>query len=244
MARPQGIGNRKKPCGAILRWPACSDFINVVKGPSVFDLSSWLTYVAASIVVVIVPGPTVTVIIANSLRAGAGAGLMNVVGTQVGLFLMIGVLAVGLETIVTQAAGVFDVLRLVGAAYLVWLGVKMWRSDGRLGEAGAGQARSHLQYAWQGFLVIWSNPKALVFFGAFIPQFVDPAGSAALQVVLLGLTFMAVALVLDGAYAVAAGRTGALVSRRNVRWLERISGSFLIGGGLWLALSRRAGGAA
>ena len=208
----------------------------------VFDLSSWLTYVAACCLLVIVPGPTVTVIIANSLRAGAGAGLMNVAGTQVGLFLMIGVLALGLETIVSQAAGVFDVLRLVGAAYLVWLGVKMWRSDGRLGEASSGAARSHLQYAWQGFLVIWSNPKALVFFGAFIPQFVDPDGPADLQVVLLGLTFMAVALVLDGAYAVAAGRTGALLSRRNVRWLERVSGSVLIGGGLWLALGRRAGG--
>jgi len=207
-----------------------------------FDLSTWLTYVAASALVVIVPGPTVTVIIANSLRAGAGAGLMNVAGTQIGLLMMIGVLAMGLETIVAQAAGVFDILRLVGAAYLVWLGVRLWRSDGRLGEAEPGQARTHLQYAWQGFLVIWSNPKALVFFGAFIPQFVNPDGPAALQVVVLGLTFMAVALVLDGAYAVAAGRTGALLSRRNVRWLERISGTFLIGGGVWLALGRRAGG--
>jgi len=206
----------------------------------VFDLTAWLAFVAASALIVIVPGPTVTVIIANSLRAGPMAGLMNVAGTQAGLILMVAVLAAGLETIVTQAGVVFDVLRLIGAAYLVWLGVKMWRSDGRLGQAEAGTARTYGSYAWQGFLVIWSNPKALLFFGAFIPQFVSPEGNAALQVVLLGLTFMAVALVLDGAYAVAAGKTGALLSRRNVRWLERISGSFLIGGGIWLALSRRA----
>jgi threonine/homoserine/homoserine lactone efflux protein len=206
----------------------------------VFDLTTWLAYVAASALIVIVPGPTVTVIIANSLRAGPMAGLMNVAGTQAGLILMVGVLAAGLETIVTQAGVVFDVLRLVGAAYLIWLGVKMWRSDGRLGQAEAGSARSHASYAWQGFLVIWSNPKALLFFGAFIPQFVSPEGNAAVQVVALGLTFMVVALLLDGAYAVAAGKTGALLSRRNVRWLERISGSFLIGGGVWLALSRRA----
>ncbi|MQX35367.1 LysE family translocator [Roseospira navarrensis] len=205
-----------------------------------FDLTTWFAYLAACTLLVIVPGPTVTVIIANSLRAGPSAGLMNVAGTQVGLLLMVGVLALGLDTIVTQAGAVFDVLRLLGAAYLIWLGVKMWRSDGRLGQAAAGARRSHGHYAWQGFLVIWSNPKALLFFGALIPQFVDPSGNAALQVVLLGLTFMAVALVLDGAYALAAGTTGALLSRHNVRILERVSGSFLIGGGLWLALSRRA----
>jgi threonine/homoserine/homoserine lactone efflux protein len=206
----------------------------------VFDLTTWLAYLAACALIVVVPGPTVTVIIANSLRAGPAAGLMNVAGTQVGLLMMIGVLALGLETIVTQAGAVFDILRLLGAAYLIWLGVKMWRSDGTLGQAEAGARRSLGRYAWQGFLVIWSNPKALLFFGAFIPQFVSPDGNAALQVTLLGLTFMAVALVLDGAYAVAAGTTGALLSRRNVRVLERVSGTFLIGGGLWLALSRRA----
>ncbi|KAA5605818.1 LysE family translocator [Roseospira marina] len=204
-----------------------------------FDLTTWLAFLAACTLLVIVPGPTVTVIIANSLRAGPSAGLMNVAGTQLGLLVMIGVLALGLDTVVSQAGAVFDVLRLVGAAYLIWLGVKMWRSDGRLGQAEAGTPRSHARYAWQGFLVIWSNPKALLFFGAFIPQFVDPAGNAALQVTLLGLTFMGVALVLDGAYAMAAGTTGALLSRRNVRALERASGSFLIGGGVWLALSRR-----
>lgn len=203
------------------------------------DATTWLTYVAASTLVVVVPGPTVTVIIANSLRAGPASGLLNVAGTQAGLLLMVIVLAAGLSTIVASAGLVFEVLRIVGAAYLIWLGVKMWRADGRLAEAAAGPARSHKRYFWQGFLVIWSNPKALLFFGAFIPQFVDPVGNPALQVTLLGLTFMAIAAVLDGAYAVAAGKTGALLSRHNVRWLERISGSFLIGGGIWLALTRR-----
>jgi len=204
-----------------------------------FDAATWVTYLAACTLIVAVPGPTVTVIIANSLRAGPGAGLMNVAGTQAGLLLMVGVLAAGLSTIVASAGIVFDVLRLVGAAYLIWLGIKMWRSDGRLGQASAGPIRTNARYFWQGFLVIWSNPKTLLFFGAFIPQFVTPAGSPGLQVMVLGLTFMAIAVVLDGAYAVAAGKTGALLSRHNVRWLERISGSFLIGGGLWLALSRR-----
>ena len=87
--------------------------------------------------------------------------------------------------------------------------------------------------------MVWANPKALLFFGAFIPQFVDPAGDTMAQILVLGLTFMVLATMLDGAYALAAGKMGAMLSRGRVRLIERISGTFLIGGGLWLALARR-----
>lgn len=204
------------------------------------DNSTYLLFVAASAAVVAVPGPTVTVIIANSLRGGSRTGLLNVAGTQCGVLLMTVVLAAGLSSVVTATGRVFDVLRLLGATYLIWLGVKLWRADGSLADTPAGVAsRRASGYFWQGFLVIWSNPKALFFFGAFIPQFVDPAAAAAPQVLLLGLTFIAVATVFDSAYAIAAGRVGGLLSRRNLRVLERVSGSCLIGGGLWLALERR-----
>lgn len=205
------------------------------------DWPTLVAYTLACALIVIVPGPTVTVIIANSLRSGARSGLANVAGTQAGLLIMIGVLALGLETVVSVMGELFVWLKLAGAAYLIWLGVKLWRSDGSLADpdAEAVRARSLRGYFWQGFFVIWSNPKALFFFGAFIPQFVVPEGNAALQTVLLGLIFMAVATVLDGAYALAAGKTGGLLSRRNVRILEKVSGTFLIGGGIWLALSKR-----
>ncbi|WP_350336228.1 LysE family translocator [Coralliovum pocilloporae] len=201
------------------------------------DPNLYFTYVLACIAIVIVPGPTVTVIIANSLRHGPMAGLLNVVGTQVGLAIMLCVLAFGLSTIVNNLGVVFDWLRLLGAAYLVWLGVRMWRSDGSLGSSAGRKPNGG--FFWQGFIVIWSNPKALLFFGAFIPQFIDPAGNALLQTILLGATFMIVATVLDGAYAVLAGRAGSLLSQSRVRLVERISGSFLIGGGLWLALLKQ-----
>ena len=206
------------------------------------DPATLLAYLIACIVIVIVPGPSVTVIIANSLRTGTSAGLANVAGTQAGLLIMIGVLALGLETVVTVMGEMFVWLKLAGAAYLIWLGIRMWRSDGKLVEPDDRQvrARSLRGYFWQGFIVIWSNPKALFFFGAFIPQFIVPEGNAALQTVLLGLIFMVTATVLDSGYALAAGKTGGLLSRRNVRILERVSGTFLIGGGVWLALSRRA----
>ncbi len=203
------------------------------------DPQSWLLFLAATVAVVIVPGPTVTVIVANSLRAGTGAGLLNVAGTQVGIAIMIAVLAAGFAGIVDRLGTVFEVLRLVGATYLVWLGVRMWRADGTLGSAAASAPRARAGYFWQGVLVIWSNPKALFFFGAFIPQFVDTARPAAPQVLALGFTFMAVATVLDAMYAVLAGGSARWLSRRNLRVLERVSGTCLVGGGVWLALSRR-----
>ena len=203
------------------------------------SLSLYLTYIAACVAIVIVPGPSVTVIIANSLAHGARAGLLNVAGTQVGLFVMMGVLVAGLSAIVAHAGIVFDVLRLAGAAYLVWLGVKLWRSDGKLGTANAGHADRN--FFMQGFWVVLSNPKALLFFGAFIPQFIDPhGGEATFQTMWLALTFMAVALVLDGGYAIAAGWAGSRLTRSRVRLVERLSGTFLIAGGVWLALTRRA----
>lgn len=205
------------------------------------DGATLAAFVLACALIVIVPGPTVTLIVANALRRGTSAGLANVAGTQAGLLVMIGVLALGLETVVGLMGEMFVWVKLAGAAYLVWLGLRLWRSDGAVADPGAtpARARSLAGFFWQGFIVIWSNPKALIFFGAFIPQFVVPDGNAAVQTIVLGLIFMGVATLLDGAYAVIAGRTGGLLSRRNVRILERISGTFLIGGGIWLALSRR-----
>lgn len=206
----------------------------------IIDPTLYAAYVIACAAVVIVPGPTVTVIIANSLRHGARAGLMNVAGTQAGLAIMLIVLALGLETIVRQLGEVFFWVKLAGAAYLVWLGIKLWRSNGTIIDPDAAEAPAKTNFFLQGFLVILSNPKALFFFGAFIPQFIDASrGSAAIQAMILAATFMVVATLLDGAYAVLAGSTGKLFTRQRVRLVERISGSCLIGGGIWLALSRR-----
>ena len=202
------------------------------------SLSTWIAVALASVAIVIVPGPTVTVIIANSLRHGARAGLLNVAGTQLGIALMVLVLAFGLTAVMAFLGSAFFWLKLAGAAYLIWLGIRLWRSDGTLGST-KGDRRPGGSFFWQGFIVIWSNPKALFFFGAFLPQFIDPAGNAISQTMLLGGTFIVIATVLDGSYALLAGGTGALLSRRNVRLVEMFSGTCLIGGGLWLALTRR-----
>ncbi|WMS43214.1 LysE family translocator [Acuticoccus sp. MNP-M23] len=203
-----------------------------------FDPSVIITLFLASAVVAVVPGPNVSLIVANALRKGTAAGLANVAGTQIGVLTMIGVLALGLEAVVSFMGEAFVYLKLAGAAYLVYLGYKLLRSDGVI-ETSAGSNRSLTGYMVQGFLVLWSNPKALLFFGAFIPPFVNPAYDASLQVMVYGGVFLVTATVLDSGYAILAGRAGRLLSRQRVRIAEKIGGSVLIAGGLGLALTRR-----
>ncbi len=198
------------------------------------------TVALASFFIIIVPGPTVTVIVANSLRDGARAGLLNVAGTQAGLVPMLFIVAFGLETVVSFMAHAFFWVKLAGAAYLIWLGFRLLTSSGDIGDVNKVR-RPRTGYFWQGFIVIWSNPKALLFFGAFIPQFIDPpAGSTFEQTLVLGLVFMVVGAIFDSAYALIAGKAGSLLTRTRVRLVERISGTILIGGGLWLATLKRA----
>jgi homoserine/homoserine lactone efflux protein len=200
-------------------------------------LDVYLAYIVACFVIAIIPGPTVTVIVANSLAHGPRAGLLNVAGTQLGLALMMAVLVVGLSSVIAAMAWAFELLRWVGAAYLIWMGYKLIRSNEGL-EHAENRPLPRGGFVLQGFLVLMANPKALLWFGAFIPQFVDPKGNYVGQIVLLGVTAMAVALVSDGAYAVLTGGAGNLLSRKRIKLVSRLGGGFLIGGGIWLALTR------
>jgi len=201
------------------------------------SLELYLAYILACAVIALIPGPTVTVIIANSLRHGARAGLLNVAGTQLGLGLMMVILIVGLSSVIAAMGWLFEWLRWAGAAYLVWLGWQLLRSPEMIYQENT-RAIPRGGFLLQGFLVLMANPKALLWFGAFIPQFVDPTGNYVAQIIVLGVTAMAVALVSDGAYAVLTGRAGAFLSKRRIRLVSRLSGGFLIGGGIWLALTR------
>ena len=201
------------------------------------SIEVYLAYLLACLLIVLIPGPTVTVIIANSLTHGTRAGLLNVAGTQLGLAAMIAVVAVGLSSVVEAMGLWFDWIRLAGAVYLVWMGWKLIRSSGAI-ETLDKPPPPRSGFLLQAFLVAMSNPKTLIFFGAFIPQFLDPAGDYVQQVFTMGLTAMAVAAISDSAYAILSGRAGKALSRRRVRLISRVSGGFLIGGGLWLAFQR------
>ena len=196
---------------------------------------SYLAFCVAAIALALVPGPTVTVIIANSLRYGAKAGLMNVLGTQVGFLIWLALATAGLNAAL-QIMGVwFDVLRWAGAAYLVWLGIKLFMSKGDLALA-VERARPRGSFFLQGFVVIISNPKMLVLFGAMIPPFLSNGGNVTRETLLLGLTFMVIAAAGDTAYAFLAGKAGAWLSRSRIRTIEIVSGICLTAGGIWLAL--------
>ena len=201
------------------------------------SIQVYLAYVAASILITIIPGPTVTLIIANSLTHGTRAGLLNVAGTQLGLFIMLCVLLVGLSSIIATMGWWFDWVRVAGAVYLVWIGWKLLRANSGIGAVGK-TPKPRGGFLLQGFLVLMSNPKALLWFGAFIPQFIDPQGNYVGQIMLMGLTAMACAGLTDGAYAILGGRAGHLMSAQRIRLAQRLSGLFLIGGGVWLAFTR------
>jgi threonine/homoserine/homoserine lactone efflux protein len=200
-------------------------------------LQIYVAYVAACVVIVVVPGPTVTLIVANSLTHGTRAGLVNVAGTQAALAVLVGTVAVGMASIVATAGWWFDWIRLVGAIYLVWLGVKLIRSSSPPAEITAAPPPRG-GFFWQGFIVLLGNPKALLLFTAFIPQFIDARQDYFGQVLFLGVTFMAVAAVFDSCYALLAGRARNLFSRNRIHLVTRASGLCLVSGGIWLALQR------
>jgi len=201
------------------------------------SLRLYIAFVVACITLALLPGPIVTLVIANGLRHGTRAALTNIAGVQAGLAIVIGIVAVGLTSLMATMGYWFDWVRFAGAAYLVWLGIKLIRAPVAGIEAEA-PPPPRGGFFLQGFLVALSNPKLLVFFGAFIPQFVDMSKDHLPQVILLGVTFMVTAGATDATYALLAGRVRHFFSARRTRLLSRVSGSFMIGGGIWLALTR------
>lgn len=205
-----------------------------------FSLAALAAFSTACFVLAIVPGPTVSAIVAQSLARGTGAGLAVLLGTQLANLSMIVVVAFGMQAIVAFMGWAFDWVKLVGAAYLIWIGISMWRSNGDKLGGGKVKPKSFWQLVLQGYLVLWANPKALVFFGAFLPQFIDPEQSTFWQTVVLGLIFNVIAGTSDAGYAVLAGTARTAFTKERIRTLSRVAGTILIGGGIWLALAKRA----
>src|SRR6201746_2384440 len=168
---------------------------------SPMSLQVYLAFVAACIALALLPGPVVTLVIANGLRHGTRAALINIAGAQAGLAIVIGIVAVGLTSLMATMGYWFDWGRFAGAAYLVWLGVKLIRSPVEGVDSGAPPPPPRGGFFLQGVLVLLSNPKVLVFFGAFIPQFMDMRQDHFSQVAILGITFMVTAGITDAMYA-------------------------------------------
>lgn len=201
-----------------------------------------LTFLAASIVLVLIPGPSVLFIVGRALAHGRRAALASVAGNTVGVTILVGVVAAGLGAVAAASAVVFTAVKFVGAAYLVYLGVQTFRHRGDLVAALHRPERATDRRAFgQGVVVGLTNPKALVFFAAVLPQFVGPeVAHPGVALLVLGLVFCATAAVLDSAWGLAAGaaRDWFATSPRRLRLLGGTGGVVLVGMGVGLALTQ------
>jgi homoserine/homoserine lactone efflux protein len=190
-------------------------------------------------VLVITPGPIVTLVIATGASQGIRAALTTVAGTTFGNVLLLAAIAFGLSWVLANAVLLFDALRWVGAAYLIWLGVQAWRHAGA--NAAVAAPRRQVNF-WRGFAVALSNPKTIAFFTAFLPQFIDPSLPAGHQLLVMCVVAITMASVTDCGWAMVSGAGRSFFLRNaSAKWLGRISGLALIGGGVWLSLARRPG---
>ena len=193
-------------------------------------------FLLLTLVLIMTPGPVVTLVIATSTNKGLRAGLITVAGSSIGLAFSLTVIGLGVSWVLSHARFWFEVLRWVGAAYLVWLGIQAWRGAGRATQA---PPRDHVHFG-RGFLAAVLNPKVIAFFTAFLPQFVDPSLPAAPQLAVMGAVTAVLAVLSDSTWAMlaAVGRSWFMHPSRT-RLLNRLSGLALVGGGIWLSLARR-----
>jgi threonine/homoserine/homoserine lactone efflux protein len=202
------------------------------------EMSVLLGFIAASAALIAVPGPNIAVIMATGAEHGARAAMTVVLATTLAQVLQIALVVLGLAALLSLWSWAFIALKWIGVAYLVWLGI----STIRKATAPVAAAKpTNGQLALRGAMTALANPKTLAFHAAFLPLFIDQAKAAGPQLALLGAVFIAVALIIDSAYALASGGLRRLASRGDVRaWVKRVSGSVMLFAAGWLALRKTA----
>lgn len=204
------------------------------------DAGTLAVFAFASFALAVVPGPAVLYIVAQSVHGGRQAGVVSAFGISTGGMFHVLAAVIGLSAVLAASAEAFTAVKLVGAAYLVYLGIRaLLSSDDRIGgrDAQPTLARTYRR----GVVVNVLNPKTALFFVAFLPQFVDPDGSTRGQLAVLGLTFVAIALATDLVWALVAGTAGAVLrrSRTFLRVQRYVSGSIFVGLGALAAATGR-----
>jgi threonine/homoserine/homoserine lactone efflux protein len=202
-------------------------------------IETWLAFAAATTVLLVIPGPTILLVVSYALGQGLRTALPVAVGVALGDLTAMTLSMLGVGALLAASALLFTALKWIGAAYLVWLGIQLWRAGGRL-EAAPRQdhapPRRMLGHAW---LVTALNPKGLTFFIAFLPQFIDRSADFWTQMLIFEATFVSLAFINAVGYALAASRARAFVqSERAVAIFNRIGGTLLVGAGLAAASVR------
>lgn len=200
-----------------------------------------LTFVAVTIVLGLTPGPNMSLIVANTLSGGMRAGYVTLAGTATGLSILATTAAAGMSSVMALMTEWFDLIRWSGALYLAILGLlqiqSYWRR--RNDASYAPPAVSARNAYGQGLFVALSNPKVLLFLGAFFPQFLDPSRPAGPQLVMLAIAFVVTLLAVDACYTYAIGRARDAFDMKKLAVMDGIAGGLLLAGGLFLATTRR-----
>lgn len=200
-------------------------------------LDLYLGFLAAVTLLMLLPGPNVALIVANSVAHGTQAGMMTMAGTASAMAVQLGITALGLSALLGHLGVWFEWLRWIGVAYLLWLGIRTWRRPAP-DLAAVRPDPPGRQAIWlRGFLVSLTNPKTLFFYGALFPQFIDPARQTGLQIAVLATSFLGLAIMIDGGWALLGGTLGRRLSRFG-RLANRLCGGLLCSAALGLAAAR------
>ncbi|UUX49163.1 LysE family translocator [Nisaea acidiphila] len=208
------------------------------------DPALWLAFAAATSVMLAIPGPTVMLVASYAMSRGRESGWLTVPGVALGDLTAMIVSLAGAGAVLAASAELFTILKFAGAAYLVWLGIQLWRSKPELALAPAGGGRRQKTRMFANAYVVTAlNPKGIVFFVAFVPQFIDPSRPLFLQFVILVTTFVILGAINAAFWAIMAGTMRSRFSSPfALRLVNRLGGSAMIGAGLLTALTRRAAG--
>ncbi|MFI7441413.1 LysE family translocator [Nonomuraea indica] len=201
------------------------------------DLVTLSLFAAATLALLVVPGPAVLFIVTRSVAQGRAAGLVSVLGVHAGSLVHVAAAALGISALLAASATAFTVVKWVGVAYLVWLGARKLLRRGDAAEVVEIEPHSRRRMFWEGFVVNVLNPKTAIFFLAFLPQFTDPAtGPVAAQILVLGVVWIVLGMASDGTYAMLASALAGRIrgSARARRRLDVGSGVVYLGLAAWL----------
>lgn len=201
----------------------------------------WISFVIASSALLAIPGPTVMLVVSYALGRGRKTGFATVPGVTLGDFTAMTASLLGAGAVFAASATLFSLMKYAGAAYLIWLGIKLWRSPPQLAEMQSEEEpNSYRSMFWNSYIVTALNPKAILFFVAFVPQFINPAMPTFKQFVILEVTFLTLAAANVIVWALLAGKLRTKFKRpQTLKAVNRIGASFLIGAGVLTAAIRR-----
>ena len=205
------------------------------------SFETWLAFAVAASVIILIPGPTVMMLVGYGLARGRGIALFTMPGVALGNLLAITLAFAGVGALLATSAWLFTLVKWVGAAYLIWLGIGLWRAK----PEAPGKRQSHHRQKpkrifFHAFAITALNPKSIAFFMAFLPQFMSSDAALLPQYLILTLTWVAVSAIFDSIYALAAGTARETIQQPSIaKAVNRLGGSVMIGAGIAMAAMRR-----